>query len=48
MDLRGIGWEGEDWIFMAKDRDQWQTCEHGNELLDFIKGVKFDWLSDSI
>jgi hypothetical protein len=23
MDLRGIGWDGVDWIDMAKDRDQW-------------------------
>jgi hypothetical protein len=23
MDLREIGWEGMDWIYVAQDRDQW-------------------------
>jgi hypothetical protein len=23
MDLREIGWDGMDWIELAKDRDQW-------------------------
>jgi hypothetical protein len=31
MDLREIVWEGVEWIHLAQDRDQWQTCEHGNE-----------------
>jgi hypothetical protein len=26
MDLREIGWEGVDWMHLAQDRDQWQTC----------------------
>jgi hypothetical protein len=25
MDLREIGWDGVDWIDMARDRDQWRT-----------------------
>jgi hypothetical protein len=25
MDLRGIGWDGMDWIDLAKDRDQWRA-----------------------
>jgi hypothetical protein len=25
MDLRGIGWDGADWIDMAQDRDQWRA-----------------------
>jgi hypothetical protein len=25
MDLRGIGWDGVDWIDMAPDRDQWRV-----------------------
>jgi hypothetical protein len=24
-DFRGIGWDGVDWIDMAKDRDQWRA-----------------------
>jgi hypothetical protein len=24
MDLRGIGWDGMDWIDLAQDRDQWR------------------------
>jgi hypothetical protein len=24
MDLREIGWDGVDWIYMAQDRDQWR------------------------
>jgi hypothetical protein len=23
-DLRGIGWDGMDWIDLAQDRDQWR------------------------
>jgi hypothetical protein len=25
MDLRGIGWDGMDWIDLAHDRDQWRV-----------------------
>jgi hypothetical protein len=25
MDLREIGWDGVDWIDMARDRDQWRA-----------------------
>jgi hypothetical protein len=25
MDLKEIGWEGVDWIYMAQDTDQWQA-----------------------
>jgi hypothetical protein len=25
MDLREIGWDGMDWIDLAKDRDQWRA-----------------------
>jgi hypothetical protein len=25
MDLREIGWDGEDWIDMAQDRDKWRA-----------------------
>jgi hypothetical protein len=25
MDLRELGWEDEDWIHLAQDRDQWQA-----------------------
>jgi hypothetical protein len=25
MDLRGIGWDGGDWIDLAQDRDQWRA-----------------------
>jgi hypothetical protein len=25
MDLRVIGWDGMNWIHMAKDRDQWRA-----------------------
>jgi hypothetical protein len=25
MDIRGIGWEGMDWIHLAQDRDQWRA-----------------------
>jgi hypothetical protein len=30
--LREIGWEGMDWIHLARDRDQWWDLgEHSNE-----------------
>jgi hypothetical protein len=25
VDLREIGWDGEDWIHIAEDRDQWRA-----------------------
>jgi hypothetical protein len=25
IDLREIGWDGMDWIYLAQDRDQWRT-----------------------
>jgi hypothetical protein len=25
MNLRGIGWDGMDWIGLAQDRDQWRA-----------------------
>jgi hypothetical protein len=25
IDLRGIGWDGMDWIDLAQDRDQWRA-----------------------
>jgi len=25
MDLGAVGWEGVDWILLAKDRDQWRA-----------------------
>jgi hypothetical protein len=25
MDLREIGWDGVDWIYLAQNRDQWTT-----------------------
>jgi hypothetical protein len=25
IDLRGIGWDGVDWMDMAQDRDQWRA-----------------------
>jgi hypothetical protein len=25
MDLRGIGWDGMDWIDLAQDSDQWRA-----------------------
>jgi hypothetical protein len=25
MDLREIGWDGRDWIYLAQDRDRWRA-----------------------
>jgi hypothetical protein len=25
IDLREIGWDGGDWIYLARDRDQWRA-----------------------
>jgi hypothetical protein len=25
MDVRDVGWEGVNWIYIAQDRDQWQA-----------------------
>jgi hypothetical protein len=41
MDLRDIGKEGVDWIYLAQDRNQWQALVNAN----FIKDGEFrDWL----
>jgi len=49
MDLREIGWGGVNWIHLAQDRDQWQTCKHGNESSSSIKGREFltSWVTVS-
>jgi hypothetical protein len=33
MDLRETGWDGMDWIDLARDREQLRegSCKHGNE-----------------
>jgi hypothetical protein len=42
MDLKEIGWESVDWIYLAQDRDQWlDFCEHGNEPSGSIKYGRF-------
>jgi hypothetical protein len=41
MYLREIGWEGVDWIHLAQDTDQWQTCKHDNEPLGSTKVREF-------
>jgi hypothetical protein len=41
MDLREIGWDGVDWIYLAQDR----ALEHGNESSGSIKCWEFlEWL----
>jgi hypothetical protein len=37
MNLTEIGCDGLDWIDLAQDREQWRTCEHGNEPSGSIK-----------
>jgi hypothetical protein len=34
MDLRDIGWDGIDWIYLAQDRDQWRALV--NTVLNFL------------
>jgi len=41
IDLREIVWETVDWIHLAQDRGQWQTCEQGNEPSGPIKCGEF-------
>jgi hypothetical protein len=35
MDLRGIGWDGMDWIDLAQSRDQWRT------LVNMVMNLRF-------
>jgi hypothetical protein len=45
MDLKRIGWGGTDWIDLTQNRDQWRTCEHGNEFSGSIKYWEIlEWL----
>jgi hypothetical protein len=37
MDPREVGQQGDDWMHLAQDRDQWWNCEQGNEPLGSIK-----------
>jgi hypothetical protein len=48
-DLREIGWEGVDWMYLARDRDQRRAVVNTiMNLLVSIKGEEFlDYLSDS-
>jgi hypothetical protein len=32
MDLREVGWDGRDWIDLAKDRDRWRA--HVNAVMN--------------
>jgi hypothetical protein len=42
MHLMEIGWEGVDWMHLAKDGGKWRgCCEHGNEPSGSIKGGEF-------
>jgi hypothetical protein len=48
MNLRERGWEGVDWMHLARDMDPVGGSRgDGNESLGFIKGREFlDWLND--
>jgi hypothetical protein len=37
MDLREIGWDGMDWIYLAQDRDRWRALVNTNEPSGSIK-----------
>jgi hypothetical protein len=41
MDLKETVWEGVDWIHVAQDTGQFDSCEHGNEPSGSIKGGEF-------
>jgi hypothetical protein len=51
MNLRDIGWDDMDWLYLAQDRDQWRalvniilyfsSCERGNEPSDSVKRWEF-------
>jgi hypothetical protein len=41
MYLGAIWWDGVNWIHLAQDMEQLQSCKHDNEHLDFIKDEKF-------
>jgi hypothetical protein len=38
MDLKEVGWEGMNWIYVALVAD---SCEHGNELSGSLSGGEF-------
>jgi hypothetical protein len=42
MDLRGIGWDGVDWIDLAQDRDQWRALV--NTVMNLTAPIKFSEL----
>jgi hypothetical protein len=38
MDLKEIGWDGKDWLYLAQDRETVEvSCEYGNEPMSSIK-----------
>jgi hypothetical protein len=41
MDLRGMGWEGVDWMHLVQDRDQWWTLVNTVNLQGSTKGREF-------
>jgi hypothetical protein len=38
MDLRAIGWDGMDWIYLAQNRDQWKALV--NAVMNFQGSIK--------
>jgi hypothetical protein len=36
-DLRGVGWDGMDWIHLAEDRDQWRA------LVNTVMNIRVPW-----
>jgi hypothetical protein len=41
MDLKELGWEDVDWIYLAQVRVKWRADQHGNAPSGFVGGGKF-------
>jgi hypothetical protein len=45
IDFRERGWDGEDWVYLAQDKDQWRALVNGNEPSGPIKCWEvLEWL----
>jgi hypothetical protein len=47
MDLKEVGWESMDWIYLAQDRDRWRALVNAVIYFWFHKMRGISWLAEN-